>query len=442
MRGEHLLHRAGREAVACDVDDVVGARHDEDVAVLVDVAGVGRLVVARDTSTGTPRGSARPRSTASARRPAASAASPRARRSRRAATSPPLPVEHAQVPARNGSRRRARLDRQAARSRGSSRRSASRSRSATSGRSPARRASPRPSAASPDRSARPRGRARAVVRGRSPEMSSPSGSCCRIARNAVGAVKSVATPCSLDHAPERARVGRADGLSLVEHRRASRGGAARRRCRSGRRPSRRPTPPSTPRRARRRRRSSSTTRARPRGRRCRGRCPSAGRSSPTCRGCRADRSPRRATQPTGSAFAIASFHSTSRPATSSASSSGRWRMMQRSGFTAESSIAASSSGLYATMRDGSMPHDADTTTFGLRVLDPARQLVRGEAAEDDGVHGADPRAGEHRDRGLRHHRHVDDHPVAALDALRGERAGEARDRVAQLAVREGRGRLA
>ena len=47
MRGEHLLHRSGREAVAGDVDDVVGPRHDVDVAVLVDVARVGRLVEAR-----------------------------------------------------------------------------------------------------------------------------------------------------------------------------------------------------------------------------------------------------------------------------------------------------------------------------------------------------------------------------------------------------------
>jgi hypothetical protein len=30
MRGQHLLHRAGRQAVAGDVDDVVGARHDVD----------------------------------------------------------------------------------------------------------------------------------------------------------------------------------------------------------------------------------------------------------------------------------------------------------------------------------------------------------------------------------------------------------------------------
>ena len=38
--------------------------------------------------------------------------------------------------------------------------------------------------------------------------------------------------------------------------------------------------------------------------------------------------------------------------------------MQRSGFASASSIAASSSGLYATTRPGSMPHEAETTTFG------------------------------------------------------------------------------
>jgi hypothetical protein len=50
VRGEHLLHAAGREAVAGDVDDVVGAAHDVDVAVVVDEAGVGGLVVAGEFS--------------------------------------------------------------------------------------------------------------------------------------------------------------------------------------------------------------------------------------------------------------------------------------------------------------------------------------------------------------------------------------------------------
>ena len=48
MRRQDLLHGAGGKPVAGDVDDVVGARHHEDVAVLVDEAGIGRLVVARE----------------------------------------------------------------------------------------------------------------------------------------------------------------------------------------------------------------------------------------------------------------------------------------------------------------------------------------------------------------------------------------------------------
>src|SRR5450755_3854649 len=44
--GQHLLDRAGREAVAGDVDDVVGAGHHEHVARIIDVPSVGGLVVA------------------------------------------------------------------------------------------------------------------------------------------------------------------------------------------------------------------------------------------------------------------------------------------------------------------------------------------------------------------------------------------------------------
>src|SRR5205814_10613872 len=45
MRGEHLLDRSSRQSVAGNVDDVIGPSHHEDVAVVVDVGGVGRLVV-------------------------------------------------------------------------------------------------------------------------------------------------------------------------------------------------------------------------------------------------------------------------------------------------------------------------------------------------------------------------------------------------------------
>ncbi len=64
----------------------------------------------------------------------------------------------------------------------------------------------------------------------------------------------------------------------------------------------------------------------------------------------------------GSAPSSASSQLMSRPATRAASCAGRWRMMQRSTETAASSIARSRSGLYSTMRFGSSPHDADTTT--------------------------------------------------------------------------------
>ena len=42
---QDLFHAPGREPVPGDVDDVVGAAHDEEIAVVVQVAGVARLVV-------------------------------------------------------------------------------------------------------------------------------------------------------------------------------------------------------------------------------------------------------------------------------------------------------------------------------------------------------------------------------------------------------------
>ena len=47
VRSEHLLHRPSREPMPGDVNDIVGAGHDEDIPVLVDKARVARLVVAR-----------------------------------------------------------------------------------------------------------------------------------------------------------------------------------------------------------------------------------------------------------------------------------------------------------------------------------------------------------------------------------------------------------
>ena len=70
------------------------------------------------------------------------------------------------------------------------------------------------------------------------------------------------------------------------------------------------------------------------------------------------------------------------------------------------------------------------------MVDARRQLVRGEAAEDHRVHGAQARAGEHGDHRLGHHRHVDDDAVAFDHAEPGERASEERHLVPQRGVGE------
>jgi hypothetical protein len=56
-------------------------------------------------------------------------------------------------------------------------------------------------------------------------------------------------------------------------------------------------------------------------------------------------------------------------------------------------------GLYSTISVGSMPQEPVTTTLG-RVVDAHGQLARGEAAEHDRVHRAEPGTGQHRDHGL------------------------------------------
>ncbi len=69
-----------------------------------------------------------------------------------------------------------------------------------------------------------------------------------------------------------------------------------------------------------------------------------------------------------------------------------------------------------------------------RVVDARGELGGGEAAEHHRVHRPQPGAGEHGDRGLRHHRQVDDHPVPAPDPEAAEHPGEAGHLVEQLRV--------
>ena len=70
----------------------------------------------------------------------------------------------------------------------------------------------------------------------------------------------------------------------------------------------------------------------------------------------------------------------------------------------------------------------------LGVVDAGRELRRGEAAEHDGMDRAEPRAGEHGDRRLRDHRHVEDDAVALADAAILQHRGERLHLGQQLAV--------
>ena len=74
------------------------------------------------------------------------------------------------------------------------------------------------------------------------------------------------------------------------------------------------------------------------------------------------------------------------------------------------------------------------------VVDPGGELGRGEAAEHDGVDRPEAGAGEHGDRGERHHRQVDDDAVALAHAEAAQHAREARDLVEQLGVGQRRDR--
>ena len=68
------------------------------------------------------------------------------------------------------------------------------------------------------------------------------------------------------------------------------------------------------------------------------------------------------------------------------------------------------------------------------IDDPAMKAFRREAAEHDRVDRADPRAGEHRRRRFRDHRHIDHDAVAAIDPALLQKVGEAASLFIELAV--------
>ena len=80
------------------------------------------------------------------------------------------------------------------------------------------------------------------------------------------------------------------------------------------------------------------------------------------------------------------------------------------------------------------PSSAVMMNFELRVLDAAGEAFGREAAEHDGMNGADARAGEHRVGRLGDHRQVDGDAVALLDAVRLQDVGEPADALVQLAI--------
>ena len=60
-----------------------------------------------------------------------------------------------------------------------------------------------------------------------------------------------------------------------------------------------------------------------------------------------------------------------------------------------------------------------------RVVNAVGDGVGSESAENDGVDGADARAGQHGDGQFRRHAHVDRHTIALLDAQCLQAVGEA-----------------
>ena len=71
-----------------------------------------------------------------------------------------------------------------------------------------------------------------------------------------------------------------------------------------------------------------------------------------------------------------------------------------------------------------------------RVVDPIAQRFGAEAAEHDAVHGADPRAGQHRDGKFGNERQIDGHAIAFANAQRFQDVGERRHLAKQLEVGE------
>ena len=72
--------------------------------------------------------------------------------------------------------------------------------------------------------------------------------------------------------------------------------------------------------------------------------------------------------------------------------------------------------------------------FGCAIVDAGRELCRCKTAKHHGMWYPQPCAGEHRHSCLRHHRHVDDNPVAFLDAIAAQHGCQRNDIVFQFFI--------
>ena len=163
------------------------------------------------------------------------------------------------------------------------------------------------------------------------------------------------------------------------------------------------------------------------------------RSCPTCRGCTTARSIRAMrTAPARPGDARAAPRSRGRGRRRAASCRSRPRSTITHLAPADAWPAAwrsSTRCLYGTALPPRMPASAVTMHLRRGIVDARGEARRGEAAEHDRMDRADAHAGEHREHGLRHHRHVDQHAVAALHAETRQHRGAAVHLGVELAIR-------
>ena len=80
---------------------------------------------------------------------------------------------------------------------------------------------------------------------------------------------------------------------------------------------------------------------------------------------------------------------------------------------------------------GLEPATGGENGFRRGVIDTCCHLRTGKAAKHHGMHGTDTRAGQHREDGLRDHRHINKYPIAPADTGPLQCTGECRHGVAQ-----------